>query len=77
MSYHVDAQLCLGTLYEHLDTDVFAYNVATAIEQEKCEQTTHAAIAIIEWMNREEVKHEHRNQQQGIILAFVQGFVEC
>ena len=56
----------LGVGDQLLDTDIFAHDITGAIQEQQCQKSAHAAVAIIERMDAEKVQNEHGNQQQRV-----------
>lgn len=53
--------------------DILSYHIAASVEQERGQQPAHAAVAVVEGMDAEEVVDEHRNEDQRVQFLRIQG----
>jgi hypothetical protein len=60
----------LAVLDQFFQADVFAYDVTGAVEQQQCQQTAYAAVAVIERVNTEKIQNEHGYEQKRVILVY-------
>ena len=55
------------------DADIFAHDIARAVQEQQCQEPAHAAITVIEGVDAEKVQNENWNQQQRIKLRVLHG----
>ena len=61
----------LGIGDQFLNTDIFANDIAGAVQEQQCQEPAHAAIPVIEGVDAEKIQNEDGNQQQRVEFSIL------
>ena len=67
--------LILGLEGELFDADVAADPIAGRFQQHRGEQTGHAPVAVIEWVDAQQVERERRHHEKWVLSAYRQSVI--
>ena len=61
----------LGVGDQLFDADIFAHDIAGAVQKQQRQEPAHAAVAVVEGVDTEEVQYKNGNQQQRVKLCIL------